>query len=73
MGLAYLAAGSERRDEVPAMLDEADALARQSVAAGITHQINEARQQLIRSSLGSSPFSLRDPRAVTENAGIRVR
>jgi len=48
VGLAYLAASSERRDEVPAILDEADALARQSVAAGITHQINEARQQLIR-------------------------
>jgi len=48
VGLAYLAAGSERRDEVPAILDEADALARQSVAAGITHQIDEARQQLIR-------------------------
>ncbi len=48
VGLAYLAASSERREEVPAILDEADALARQSVAAGITHQINEARQQLIR-------------------------
>jgi len=48
VGLAYLAAGDGRRDEVPAILDEADALARQSAAAGITHQIDEARQQLIR-------------------------
>lgn len=47
VGLAYLAAGSERRDEVPAILDEADALALQSAAAGIAHQIDEARQQLI--------------------------
>lgn len=37
-----------RSDEVPAMLGEADAIAVDSAAAGITRQIDEARQHLTR-------------------------
>lgn len=48
VGLAYIAASDGRSDEVSAMLGEADAIARESAAAGITRQIDEARQHLAR-------------------------
>ena len=48
VGLAYIAASDGRADEVPAMLGEADSMARQSAAAGIIRQIDEARQHLTR-------------------------
>jgi hypothetical protein len=44
--LAYIAASDGRADEVPAMLGEADSIARESAAGGITRQIDEARQHL---------------------------
>ncbi len=46
VGLAYIAAGDGRSDDVSAMLSEADSIARESAAAGITRQIDEARQHL---------------------------
>jgi tetratricopeptide (TPR) repeat protein len=48
VGLAYIAASDGRADEVPAMLGEADSVARESAAGGITRQIDEARQHLTR-------------------------
>jgi len=48
VGLAYIAAGDGRSHEVSAMLSEADSIARDSAAAAITRQIDEARQQLAR-------------------------
>jgi hypothetical protein len=46
VGLAYIAAGDGRTDEVSGMLSEADSIARESGAAGITRQIDEARLHL---------------------------
>lgn len=48
VGLAYIAAASGHRDEAGVMLDEADSIARDSSAAGIARQIDEARQHLAR-------------------------
>ena len=48
VGLAYIAAADGRDEEVPAILDEADSIASGSDAAGITRQIDEARQGLTR-------------------------
>ena len=48
VGLAYIAASDGRANEVPAMPGEADSIARDSAAAGITRQIAEARQHLTR-------------------------
>ncbi len=48
VGLAYVAASEGRGAEVPAMLDEAERIATEHVAAGITRQVNEARQHLTR-------------------------
>jgi hypothetical protein len=48
VGLAYIAASDGRAEEVPAMLGEADSIARESAAGGITCQIDEARQHLTR-------------------------
>lgn len=48
VGLAYIAAAGGDRDEAGVMLDEADSIARESSAAGITRQIDEARQHLTR-------------------------
>jgi tetratricopeptide (TPR) repeat protein len=48
VGMAYIAASDGRGDEVAAMLGEADTIARDSAATGITRQIDEARQHLTR-------------------------
>jgi hypothetical protein len=48
VGLAYVAASDGRAEEVPAMLGEADSIARGSAAGGITRQVDEARQHLTR-------------------------
>lgn len=48
VGLAYIAAAGGQAYEAGVMLDEADSIARESSAAGITRQIDEARQHLAR-------------------------
>ncbi len=48
VGLAYIAAADGRKDEACVLLDEADAIARKSSAAGIARQIDEARRHLAR-------------------------
>jgi tetratricopeptide (TPR) repeat protein len=48
VGLAYIAASDGRAEQVPAMLGEADSIARGAPPAGITRQIDEARQHLTR-------------------------
>lgn len=44
VGLAYIAAAAGRKDEACVLLDEADAIARESSAESITRQIDEARR-----------------------------
>jgi len=48
VGLAYIAAADGRKDEAWVLLDEADAIARKSSAAGIARQIDEARRHVAR-------------------------
>jgi hypothetical protein len=46
VGLAYIAAAQQRRDDALALLDEASAIAEASQAHRILRQVNEARAEI---------------------------
>jgi tetratricopeptide (TPR) repeat protein len=54
VGLAYIAAAQDRRDDAMALLDEAGAIAEASNAQRIMQQVNQARAEL-RGQVGERP------------------
>ncbi|GIH98282.1 tetratricopeptide repeat protein [Planobispora takensis] len=65
VGLAYISAGWERRDEALALLDEADEIARNGGAWGVVRWVGQARAEIWASA--------RPPRRAPLRCGLRGR